>query len=53
MDKTDKRRRVRKYAPERRPYNGMHPTRDTLPLINLRVVGVRVMPGVRHPHFRQ
>ena len=29
------------------PNNGMHPTRDTLPVINLRVEGGRVMPGVR------
>jgi hypothetical protein len=29
------------------PNNGMHPTRDTPPLIILRVVGGRVMPGVR------
>jgi hypothetical protein len=27
--------------------NGMHPTRDTLLVINLRGVGGRVMPGVR------
>ena len=26
--------------------NGMHPTRDTLPLINLRLVGGRVMPAL-------
>jgi hypothetical protein len=27
--------------------NGMHPTADTLPLINLNRAGRRVMPGVR------
>ena len=27
--------------------NGMHPTRDTQAVINFRVVGGRVMPGVR------
>jgi hypothetical protein len=26
--------------------NGMHPTRDTLPVINPQLVGGRVMPGV-------
>ena len=31
----------------RRANNGMHPTRDTLPLIHLNLVGGRVMPGVR------
>jgi hypothetical protein len=29
------------------PNNGMHPTRDTLPVIKLQLVGGRVMPGVR------
>ncbi len=29
------------------PNNGMHPTRDTMALINLHLVGGRVMPGVR------
>ena len=29
----------------------MHPTRDTLPLINLQLVGGRVMPGVRRLHL--
>jgi hypothetical protein len=28
------------------PNNGMHPTRDTMALINLYLVGGRVMPGV-------
>jgi hypothetical protein len=27
--------------------NGMHPTADTLPVINLNHAGRRVMPGVR------
>jgi hypothetical protein len=28
------------------PNNGIHPTRATLPLINLNLVGGRVMPSV-------
>jgi len=29
--------------------NGMHPTADTLPVINLNLAGRRVMPGVMTP----
>jgi hypothetical protein len=29
------------------PNNGLHPTRDTMALINLHLAGGRVMPGVR------
>jgi hypothetical protein len=28
------------------PNNGMHPTRDTLPVIKRNLLGGRVMPGV-------
>jgi hypothetical protein len=31
------------------PDNGMHPTRDTPPVINPNRAGGRVMPGVRRP----
>jgi hypothetical protein len=32
--------------------NGMHPTRDTLLVINLNLLGGRVMPGVRLLTFK-
>jgi hypothetical protein len=35
------------YNTAARHNNGMHPTRDTLPVIKLNVTGGRVMPGVR------
>jgi hypothetical protein len=31
----------------------MHPTRDTLAVININLVGGRVMPGVRQPTLRK
>ena len=35
------------------PNNGMHPTRDTLPVINLNRAGGRVMPGVRRRYDKE
>jgi hypothetical protein len=35
------------YQRKATPNNGMHPTRDTLPVINRHRAGGRVMPGVR------
>jgi hypothetical protein len=34
-------------SPTAQSNNGMHPARDTNDFINLRLVGGRVMPGVR------
>jgi hypothetical protein len=35
------------------PNNGMHPTRDALPAININLAGGRVMPGVRSHSMKQ
>ena len=40
------------YNAAARHNNGMQPTADTLAVINSRIVGRRVMPGVRCSMFR-
>jgi hypothetical protein len=38
---------------EAQPNNGMHPTADTIVVINSKDAGRRVMPGVRRSYSRE